>query len=205
MVASAAGLLVLLPFLLVVGLLIWWRMGSPVLFVQERPGLGGRVFRLYKFRTMTEARDGEGRLLGDEERLTGLGRWVRRWSVDELPQLWNVLRGEMSLVGPRPLLVEYLGRYSARQARRHEVKPGITGLAQVEGRQGLTFSQRIEYDLTYVENQSMLLDLKILLRTVVVAVAGRGVRSGQDVREVDDLAARPALVDRMAGRGVEEP
>ncbi len=175
MTASAAGLLVLLPFLLVVGLLIWWRMGWPVLFTQERPGLGGRVFRLYKFRTMTEARDGEGRLLGDEERLTALGRWVRRWSVDELPQLWNVLKGEMSLVGPRPLLVEYLGRYSARQARRHEVKPGVTGWAQVHGRNAVSWGEKLEMDVWYVENRSLWLDVRILGMTVGKVLKREGI------------------------------
>lgn len=150
-------------------------MGSPVLFVQERPGLGGRVFRLYKFRTMTEARDGEGRLLGDEERLTGLGRWVRRWSVDELPQLWNVLRGEMSLVGPRPLLVKYLGRYSARQARRHEVKPGVTGWAQVHGRNAVSWGEKLEMDVWYVENRSLWLDVRILGMTVGKVLRREGI------------------------------
>jgi sugar transferase EpsL len=191
--ASAAGLLVLLPVLLVVGLMIRWRMGSPVLFEQERPGKGGRVFRLYKFRTMTDERDGEGRLLGDEERLTGLGRWVRRWSVDELPQLWNVLRGEMSLVGPRPLLVEYLGRYSARQARRHEVKPGVTGWAQVHGRNAVSWEEKLEMDVWYVENRSFWLDVRILGMTVGKVLRREGISQAgratvEEFRGVSDLA-----------------
>ncbi len=199
-VVSAAGLLVLLPFLLVVGLLIWWRMGSPVLFVQERPGLGGRVFRLYKFRTMTEARDGEGRLLGDEERLTGLGRWVRRWSVDELPQLWNVLRGEMSLVGPRPLLVEYLGRYSARQARRHEVKPGVTGWAQVHGRNAVSWGEKLEMDVWYVENRSFWLDVRILAMTVGKVLRREGIsQAGRATVEEFRGEGPPSL--RYGGQG----
>lgn len=140
-------------------------MGSPVLLRQTRPGLNGRPFTFLKFRSMTDARDGEGKLLPDERRLTAFGRWLRRSSLDELPQLINVLRGDMSLVGPRPLLMEYLPLYSARQARRHEVRPGITGWAQVNGRNAISWEEKFEYDVWYVEHQSFALDLRILFMT----------------------------------------
>ena len=179
-------------------------MGSPVLFVQERPGKGGRVFRLYKFRTMTEARDGEGRLLGDEERLTGLGRWARRLSVDELPQLWNVLRGEMSLVGPRPLLVEYLGRYSARQARRHEVQPGVTGWAQVHGRNAVSWGEKLEMDVWYVENRSLWLDLRILGMTVGKVLRREGISQAGRATVEEFMGAGPPSL-RYGGQGEEVP
>ncbi|MCL4841092.1 MAG: sugar transferase, partial [Bryobacteraceae bacterium] len=163
-------------------------------------GGGGGGFRLYKFRTMTEARDGEGRLLGDEERLTGLGRWVRRWSVDELPQLWNVLRGEMSLVGPRPLLVEYLGRYSARQARRHEVKPGVTGWAQVHGRNAVSWGEKLEMDVWYVENRSFWLDVRILAMTVGKVLRREGIsQAGRATVEEFRGEGPPSL--RYGGQG----
>jgi lipopolysaccharide/colanic/teichoic acid biosynthesis glycosyltransferase len=155
--------------------LIALRMGAPVLYRQVRPGLGGRPFTLYKFRTMTEARDAGGRELPDAQRLTALGAWLRRWSLDELPQLFNVLRGDMSLVGPRPLLMEYLPLYDERQARRHEVRPGITGWAQVNGRNALTWPERFELDLWYVENRSFLLDLKILGMTLARVIRGEGI------------------------------
>lgn len=140
-------------------------MGSPVLLRQARPGLNGRPFAFLKFRSMTDARDAEGKLLPDEERLTSFGRWLRRSSLDELPQLINVLRGDMSLVGPRPLLMEYLPLYSARQARRHDVRPGITGWAQVNGRNAISWEEKFEYDVWYVEHQSLALDLRILFMT----------------------------------------
>jgi len=168
-VVSATLLLVLAPVLLVVALVILVFEGAPVLFRQERPGLHGRTFTLYKFRTM---RVGEA---ADEERLTALGRALRRSSLDELPQLVNVLRGEMSLVGPRPLLMEYLPLYSARQARRHDVMPGITGWAQVNGRNATSWPERLELDVWYVENRGFALDLRILALTVVRVLAGSGV------------------------------
>ncbi len=153
----------------VVALALWLADGAPVLFRQRRPGLGGRAFTLVKFRTM---RAGEG---SDEERLSPLGRIVRTLSLDELPQLWNVVRGDMSLVGPRPLLPQYLERYTARQMRRHEVPPGITGLAQVEGRNALTWEERFALDVQYVEQRSLALDLHILWRTVFKAASAEGV------------------------------
>ncbi|HMQ25884.1 MAG TPA: sugar transferase [Acidimicrobiales bacterium] len=159
-------------------------MGSPVLFRQERPGRDEAVFTLLKFRTMRDPRPGEDALATDAERLTGLGRWLRRTSLDELPTLWNVLRGDMSLVGPRPLLVAYLDRYSPTQRRRHEVKPGVTGLAQVEGRNDLTWEQQFELDVWYVDHRSLRLDLSILARTVTAVFSGRGVsQEGRATRD----------------------
>jgi sugar transferase EpsL len=172
----AAGLLIALsPVMLVVALLIRWRMGSPVFFRQARPGMAGQAFTLYKFRTMVEARDASGELLADAMRLTPLGGALRRTTVDELPQLLNVVRGDMSLVGPRPLLMEYILHYNARQARRHEVRPGITGWAQVNGRNAVTWPQKFELDLWYVEHRGIALDLKILWLTLLRVLSGEGV------------------------------
>lgn len=171
--------LITLPVVLVVcgavALAIWLTMGRPVLFRQKRAGLYGRVFGLWKFRTMTNERDESGRLLPDEKRLTRLGRFLRSTSLDELPQVWNVLRGEMSLVGPRPLLPEYLERYTPEQARRHEVRPGITGWAQVNGRNETTWEERFRRDVWYVDNWSLWLDLKILWLTVIKVLRRDGI------------------------------
>jgi lipopolysaccharide/colanic/teichoic acid biosynthesis glycosyltransferase len=164
-----------LPVVALVALIVRTRIGSPVLFRQARPGRDGRLFMLVKFRTMTDARDGRGDLLRDELRLTALGRMLRACSLDELPELWNVLRGEMSLVGPRPLLVSYLDRYSAEQSRRHEVRPGITGLAQVNGRNALGWEDRFTLDVRYVDTCSFGLDFAILVRTVGHVVRRRGI------------------------------
>ena len=185
--AAAAALIVFAPLMAILAILIRRRMGRPVLFCQVRPGQHGRLFALYKFRTMTDARGPDGRLLSDAQRLTALGRFLRKTSLDEVPQLWNVLRGEMSLVGPRPLLVEYLDRYTPEQARRHEVPPGITGLAQINGRQDIPFSRRLKLDVEYVDRWSLGLDARILLATVFRVFQRSGVRPGQDVAEVDDL------------------
>lgn len=168
--ASAAGLAVLWPVLLGVGAAVRWKHGAPVLFKQQRPGRRGEVFTLYKFRTMADARSADGRLLPDAERLTSFGQLLRSTSLDELPELWNVLRGDMSLVGPRPLLTEYLERYTPEQARRHEVRPGITGWAQVNGRNTTSWEERFAQDVWYVENRSLWLDLKIIIRTLLNVV-----------------------------------
>ena len=173
--AAAVLLLALASVILLVALLIRLRMGAPVLFRQERPGLNGRPFMLYKFRTMRSALDAAGQPLPDVQRLTPLGEALRRASLDELPQLFNVLRGEMSLVGPRPLLMEYLPLYSARQARRHAVRPGITGWAQVNGRNATSWPERLELDVWYVEHRSFRLDLKILWLTLARVLSGSGV------------------------------
>jgi sugar transferase EpsL len=155
-----------LPVLGLTALLVHRNLGSPVLFRQQRPGYQGKIFELVKFRTMRHAHDTKGKLLPDGERLTRFGRWLRASSLDELPELFNVLRGEMSLVGPRPLLVEYLPRYSPRQARRHEVPSGITGLAQIKGRNALSWDDKFEWDVAYVETRSWWVDLRILFLTI---------------------------------------
>lgn len=161
-IGAAAGMLLLSPVIVVLSLLIRRRLGSPVLFRQDRPGLDGRIFGMVKFRTMTNARGKDGDLLPDAERLTPFGRWLRSTSLDELPELWNVLRGDMSLVGPRPLLVQYLPLYSAEQARRHDVKPGLTGWAQINGRNALSWNEKFALDIWYVDHRSLALDLRIL-------------------------------------------
>jgi sugar transferase EpsL len=164
-VAAALALVVVWPVMLAVGVAIRVSDGTPVIFRQKRPGLGGRPFTVLKFRTMRDARDGRGGLLPDAARLTPLGKLLRQLSLDELPQLWNVVRGDMSLVGPRPLLMEYMERYSAEEMRRHEVKPGITGWAQVNGRNARSWAERFALDVWYVDNWSLGLDAWILLRT----------------------------------------
>lgn len=172
---SATGLLVAAPALLGAAVAVRATIGKPVFFRQLRPGLNGRPFSIYKFRTMTSARGPDGVLLPDDARLTRLGRLLRASSLDELPQLVNVLKGEMSLVGPRPLLMQYLPRYSPRQARRHEVRPGITGLAQVRGRNALSWEEKFELDIEYVERWSIGLDLQILGETVLRLLDRRGI------------------------------
>lgn len=173
-VAAGAGI-VLLPVMLIVALLVRAKLGSPILFRQDRPGRDGRIFKMLKFRTMTDERGPDGQLLDDSRRLTRFGRFLRSTSLDELPELWNVVRGHMSLVGPRPLLVEYLPKYSPRQALRHMVRPGLTGWAQVNGRNLTTWPDRLEQDAWYVENRSFGLDMKILLRTVLKVLRREGI------------------------------
>lgn len=173
--ASAVGLVLVSPILLALALLIRARLGSPILFRQTRPGLHARPFTILKFRTMRDALDAHGSPLPDAERLPPLGRFLRSTSLDELPELWNVLRGDMSLVGPRPLLMEYLPLYSPEQARRHEVRPGITGWAQVNGRNALSWDQKFALDSWYVDNLGLGLDLRILFLTVSRVVAREGI------------------------------
>jgi sugar transferase EpsL len=172
---ASAALVVLSPLLAVVAVLVRVRMGPPVLFRQLRPGREGRPFELTKFRSMTDQRGSDGTLLPDAQRLTALGRFLRRTSIDELPELVNVVRGDMSLVGPRPLLMEYLPRYSPEQARRHEVRPGVTGWTQVNGRNDLTWEEKFALDVWYVDHRSTRLDLEILGRTVSQVLGGKGV------------------------------
>lgn len=169
------GLVLLSPILLIIAILVRWRLGSPVLFRQTRPGYKSQLFTVYKFRTMTDTRNESGKLLPDKERLSKLGQFLRSFSLDELPELFNVLRGEMSLVGPRPLLVQYLERYSAEQARRHDVLPGITGWAQVNGRNALTWEDKFRFDVWYVDHWSFGLDLKILGITLWKALTREGI------------------------------
>ncbi|MGD6778417.1 sugar transferase [Sutcliffiella horikoshii] len=161
------AIIVLSPVLLVVALLVRTKLGSPVLFKQERPGLNEKIFTMYKFRTMTDEKDENGELLPNEMRHTKFGKFLRSTSLDELPELINVLKGDMSLIGPRPLLVEYLPLYNYRQKRRHDVRPGLSGLAQVNGRNAISWGEKFEYDIQYVENISFLLDLKLILQTVL--------------------------------------
>jgi sugar transferase EpsL len=160
------ALILLSPVLALVAMLVRLTLGSPILFRQQRPGLHGQLFTIYKFRTMTDTRDAQGNLLPDAERMTRFGKFLRSTSLDELPELFNVLKGEMSLVGPRPLLIEYLERYTPEQARRHEVKPGITGWAQVKGRNAITWEEKFALDVWYVDHQSLWLDLRIIVLTV---------------------------------------
>ncbi len=175
LLAASFGLLVLALPLLALAWQVRRKLGSPVLFTQVRPGLHGKPFRMVKFRTMTDARDASGALLPDAQRLTPFGRFLRASSLDELPELWNVLRGEMSLVGPRPLLMEYLPLYSSEQARRHEVRPGITGWAQVNGRNAISWADKFALDVWYVDHRSLWLDVRILWLTVRKVVVRDGI------------------------------
>lgn len=172
--AATALLLLAAPLLVLMGL-VRWKLGSPVFFRQTRPGLGGEPFELVKFRTMTDTRDPDGELLPDADRLTPFGRFLRAASLDELPELWNVVRGDMSLVGPRPLLMEYLPLYTPEQARRHEVRPGLTGWAQVNGRNAISWEARFALDTWYVDHHNLLLDLKIIGMTIVKVLSRKGI------------------------------
>ena len=171
------ALIIFSPVMLVVAILVRINLGAPIIFKQARPGKGGRIFKLYKFRTMTDARDESGNLLPDAQRLTRFGRFLRSTSLDELPSLLNILTLKMSLVGPRPLLVQYLSRYNERQARRHEVRPGFTGYAQVNGRNAISWEEKFEYDVHYVDNITFVGDLKILFKTVGVVLRRDGINS----------------------------
>lgn len=174
-VVAFCALLVLLPAIVIVALLIRFKLGAPILFTQERPGLNGNVFKMIKFRTMLDGRDKHGNLLPDNERMTKFGAFLRSTSLDELPGLFNVLKGDMSLVGPRPLLVQYLPLYNAEQARRHAVRPGITGWAQVNGRNAISWEDKFKLDVWYVDNQSFWLDIKILFLTVKKVFVREGI------------------------------
>lgn len=180
-VVSGWALMLLLPVFLMIGLLIRCNMGGPVLFRQTRPGLFGQPFQMIKFRTMTDACDASGALLPDQDRLLPLGKMLRNFSLDELPEFWNVLKGEMSLVGPRPLLMEYLPLYNAEQARRHQVKPGLTGWAQINGRNALSWEEKFKLDVWYVDHQSFYLDMKILFLTVYKVFKREGINQSDQV------------------------
>jgi sugar transferase EpsL len=195
-IAATALAVLLLPVGLVLALVIRLKLGSPVIFRQIRPGLGGRPFELWKFRTMSDARDADGRLLPDAARLGACGRFLRRTSLDELPELANVIRGDMSMVGPRPLLMAYLERYSVRQARRHEMRPGITGLAQVSGRNLLSWDERFERDVWYIDHWSPWLDVKILLKTAVTVLGREGIsQAGRETADEFMGSATPRHVE----------
>jgi lipopolysaccharide/colanic/teichoic acid biosynthesis glycosyltransferase len=174
-VVAGVALFVLSPVIAVTAACVRWKLGAPVLFAQTRPGRHGLPFQCYKFRSMTDTRGVDGALLPDEVRLTRFGKFLRATSADELPQLFNVLKGDMSLVGPRPLLMDYLPLYSAEQARRHDVRPGVTGYAQVNGRNAISWDDRLALDVSYVENRSFALDCKIILKSVAIVVGRRGI------------------------------
>ncbi|MBP9041600.1 MAG: sugar transferase [Anaerolineaceae bacterium] len=177
LLVSALLLILLSPLMLVLALLVWTKLGWPVIFTQERPGKDGKIFKLFKFRTMRDVFDASGTPLPDAQRLTPLGRFMRSTSLDELPELVNVIKGEMSLVGPRPLLIAYLERYSPEQARRHIVLPGITGWAQVNGRNAISWEDKFKFDVWYVDNWSFLLDIKILFMTIVKVIKREAVNA----------------------------
>jgi len=191
------ALVLLSPLITVAAVLTAVGVGSPILFRQQRPGLHGRPFILIKFRTMTDERDANGTLKPDAARMRPIGRFLRVSSLDELPQLWNIIRGEMSLVGPRPLLMEYLPYYTAEQNRRHSVPPGITGWAQINGRNLAAFSARLKLDIWYVDHWSLWLDFKILACTVIKVVRSCGVKLEQPVEEVDDVGLHPGTRNKI--------
>lgn len=178
---SLIALIILSPVFLVVGILVRLKLGSPIIFKQERPGLGEKVFSMYKFRTMTDERDTDGELLSDEVRLTKFGKFLRSTSLDELPELWNIFVGDMSIVGPRPLLVEYLDLYNEKQRLRHNVRPGLTGLAQVNGRNAISWEEKFNFDVCYVKNISFKMDMTILFVTIRKVLKKEGISSGEHV------------------------
>ena len=175
---------------IIVAIFVRIKLGSPVIFKQQRPGLNGKVFTMYKFRSMTDTRDEEGKLLSDEERLPKFGQLLRTTSLDEIPEFFNVLKGEMSLVGPRPLLIEYMERYNKRQARRHDVRPGITGWAQVNGRNAISWEKKFEYDVEYVEKCSFLLDIKIIFMTIKKIFVREGISQDGNVTVEDFMGSK---------------
>lgn len=177
-ILSLLMLVVISPILLIIWILVKSKLGSPVLFLQDRPGKNGKIFTMYKFRSMTDERDKTGELLPDEIRLTGFGKLLRKTSLDELPELFNILKGDMSFVGPRPLLVRYLDRYTAEQARRHEVKPGLTGWAQVNGRNAISWEEKFRLDVWYVDHWNLWLDLRIMGLTLIKVFVKEGISSG---------------------------
>lgn len=176
-ITSLVGIIILSPLFLILYIMVKSKLGSPAVFKQERPGRYGRIFTMYKFRSMTEERDEKGELLPDEVRLTGFGKLLRKTSMDELPELFNILKGDMSLVGPRPLLVRYLDRYTKEQARRHDVRPGLTGWAQINGRNAISWEEKFKLDVWYVDNLSLWLDVKIFVKTFVKVFKSEGISS----------------------------
>jgi len=174
---AALSIIIFSPLLIILAILVRVKLGGPVIFKQERPGLNGKVFKLYKFRTMTDAKDENGNLLDDEYRLTSFGKKLRSTSLDELPELYNILKGDMSIVGPRPLLVKYLPLYNDEQKRRHDVRPGLTGLAQVSGRNAITWTEKFNKDIEYVDNVSLGLDVSIFFKTIYCVLKKEGINS----------------------------
>lgn len=189
------ALILFSPVLAVTALLVRTKLGSPVIFTQERPGLDGRIFKLYKFRSMTDERDADGKLLPDEVRLTNFGKKLRATSLDELPELINILKGDMSVVGPRPLLVQYLSRYNEHQARRHEVRPGFTGLAQVNGRNTISWEEKFDWDVKYVDHVTFLGDWKIIFKTVKTVLKRDGISSESSVTMEEFMGSAQKNID----------
>mgnify|MGYP000949678786 FL=1 len=182
----------------IIAILVRVKLGSPVIFKQLRPGKDEKIFCLYKFRTMTDKRDDRGKLLPDEQRLTKFGKWLRSTSLDELPEAWNILKGDMSVVGPRPLLVEYLERYDDRQRHRQDVRPGLSGYAQIHGRNAISWEKRFELDVWYTENVSLWLDIRIVMKTVVVAMGGKNI-SSETSATMEEFMDTPVGVGRSRG------
>jgi len=185
--------ILLLPILLLLSFFVFFSMGSPIFFKQERIGKNNKPFIMYKFRTMREPKEGENRLLSDADRVTKVGAFLRKTSLDELPEIINVIKGEMSLVGPRPLLDLHLELFNDQQLKRYDVKPGMTGLAQVMGRQSLSFTQRTDLDVKYVDNLSLWLDIKIIVKTILVVLGADGIKTGQKFEEVDDVGLKDLI------------
>ncbi len=204
-VIALCGIIILSPIYLILWILVRVKLGSPALFTQDRPGKNEKIFKLYKFRTMTDERDEKGELLPDEVRLTGFGKMLRSTSLDELPELFNILKGDMSLIGPRPLLVRYLPYYTEEERHRHDVRPGLTGLAQVNGRNALGWEDRFSYDLIYVENCSFLMDMKVLGMTVGKVLKRSGTLSGAEQTVPDfDVYRSACKEDGHVSGGVYE-
>ena len=201
---SLTGMIVLSPILLIVWVLVRVKLGKPAFFTQQRPGKNGKIFKLYKFRSMTDERDENGEPLPDEVRLTGFGRFLRSTSLDEIPELFNILKGDMSLIGPRPLLVKYLPYYSEEESHRHDIRPGLTGLAQVNGRNAIGWEERFRYDVEYVNNLSFGLDCKILLMTVGKVLNRSGVLSGEEQTTIDFDIYRRRQQEEASGKIKEE-
>ncbi|HEM5503949.1 sugar transferase [Streptococcus suis] len=187
-ILSLTAIILLFPITLTVTILVYFKLGSPVLFSQQRPGKDEKIFRMYKFRTMTDERDEKGELLPDSVRLTAFGKWLRSTSLDELPELFNILKGDMSIVGPRPLLVKYLPYYSKQEKVRHQVRPGLTGLAQISGRNNLNWDDRLRLDVVYVESVSLFFDIYIVFKTVVKVIRKSDIASGEELI-LEDLDA----------------
>lgn len=195
-ILSLIALIVLSPILLIVAILVRTKLGSPVIFKQERPGLNEKIFTLYKFRTMTDAKDEQGNLLPDEIRLTKFGKLLRSTSLDELPELFNILKGDMAIVGPRPLMTRYLPYYTEEERARHSIRPGMTGYAQVKGRNSLTWDEKFKYDLYYVNHVTFLVDIKVILDTIKIVIKHEGISLG-DLGNLDDYRdIQPRNLDR---------
>jgi len=199
-ICALLATIVLSPVMLIVATLVRYRLGAPVVFSQDRPGLNGKVFKLYKFRTMTDQRDENGALLPDDVRLTPFGRKLRSTSLDELPELFNILKGDMAVVGPRPLLVRYLPRYNARQARRHEVRPGFTGMAQIHGRNAISWEEKFEWDVKYVDSVTFLGDWRIIFQTVKTVLRREGISAAGEATMGEFMGTAVAAVEASDSR-----